>query len=81
MLLYCGKVIIITYIGNLDLDVKVLNVVCGLWCLTALLTIFQLFRGDKCYWWWKLEDAEKTTDLSQVTDKLYHITLHRVYLA
>jgi hypothetical protein len=38
----------------------------GLWCLTSLSIVSQLYRGSQFYWRRKLEYLEKTTDLSQV---------------
>ena len=44
-------------------------------CFTPLSKIFQLLLL-----WQKLEYSEKSTDLSQVTDKLYHIIFCWVHL-
>jgi len=46
-----------------------------------LSTIFQLSCGGSFLFVEDAEDPKKTTDLSQVTDRFYHIMLYRVDFA
>jgi hypothetical protein len=39
------------YLGKMK--IKYILYITGLWCLTPLTTIFQLYRGGKIYWWRK----------------------------
>ena len=52
-----------------------IRLVCLFVCLMVFNATFNNISVISFYWWRKPEDPEKTTDLSQVTDKLYHIML------
>ena len=45
--------------------------------LTPLSTTVQLYCVGQLDWWRKPDHTGKTTDMSEVTEELYHIVLYR----
>jgi hypothetical protein len=51
-----------------------------LWCLMQLSAIFQLYHDGQVLLVEETGYPEKTIDMPQVTNKLYHIMLYQVHL-
>jgi hypothetical protein len=75
--------------SELRVSKRITNSVCGtlerngagFCCLTSLSTIFTVISWRSVLLVGETEYLEKTTDLPQDTDKLYHIMVYRVHLA
>ena len=50
---------ITTYHEHKTISVDIRRCEFGLWCLTPLAIIFQLYHGGQFYWWKKPEHPEK----------------------
>ena len=62
-----------TIISKLDMYMLVWFMVFN---ATLIKKKIQLYCGGRFYWWRKSEYPEKTTDLQQVAEKLYHMMLY-----